>query len=275
MRQINREIPPFDGKQSEYHGFRRYDSMLNGCPVIVVEPKHVADNYPWIWRAAYFDHQPEVDLALLMKGFFLVFIDTGESYACPDAMAHWDALYRQLTTKHGFSPKPALEGLSIGGLFAYTWAINHPDWVGCIYADNPVCDFKSCPGGKGRGPGLPSLWKKLIKCYHFQSEAEALACKSNPIDNLKPLADAHIPLLHVCGDADEVVSYEDNTMTLKQRYEQFGGKIEIIVKKGGLHHPHGLDNPTPIINFILTHAGFIARTFRINNEGCHAYPKNN
>jgi len=40
---------------------------------------------------------------------------------------------------------------------------------------------------------------------------------------------------------------------LKERYEKLGGPITVIVKPGFKHHPHGLDDPVPIVNFILDH----------------------
>jgi len=238
---------------ADYHGFTRYDFKVEGCDVIVVVPKKAARGNPWIWRAEYFDHRPETDLALLARGFYLVYMNIGFTVGSPKGMALWNGLYQELTTQYGFAKKPALEGLSIGGLYAYNWATTNPDKVACIYADNPVCDFRICPGGKGKSPQIPDLWQKLCKAYLFASEAEALAYPKNPVDNLASLAKAGIPLLHVCGDADEVVPFEENTLVLKDRYEQLGGKIELIIKKGFKHHPHGLDDPLPIVNFIIKH----------------------
>ena len=80
---------------------------------------------------------------------------------------------------------------------------------------------------------------------------EALDYKLNPIDNLKPLADAKVPLLHVFGDADDVVPWEENTGLIEERYKKMGGDITLIRKKGIGHHPHGLDDPSPIVDFIV------------------------
>ena len=49
-----------------------------------------------------------------------------------------------------------------------------------IYGDAPVCDFKSWPGGKGKGKGSPPDWAALLPLYGFKTEAEALACRGNP-----------------------------------------------------------------------------------------------
>jgi pimeloyl-ACP methyl ester carboxylesterase len=247
------DTPSFPGKKSDYRGYERFDFQVNERPCLVVVPKTAATGKPWIWRAEFFDHRPEIDLALVAKGFHLAYINVGNTFGCPDAMKHFDAFYQELTEKYGLSKKPVLEGLSRGGLYVYNWGAAHPKQVACIIGDNPVLDFKSWPGGKGKGPGSKGDWKKLLNDYHFASEEEALAYTKNPIDNLEPLAKEKVPLLHLCGDADEVVPFAENTVILKERYEKLGGYMELIVKKGFKHHPHGLDDPTPAVEFVLKH----------------------
>jgi hypothetical protein len=222
---------PFEGQRGDYHGFVRHDFTVDGCSCIVVEPKTIAPGRPWVWRAEFFDAFPQVDLALLQKGFHLVYIGVGNTFGCPSAMAHWDAYYGYLVN-HGLSRQGVLEGLSRGGLYVYNWGAANPEKVACIIGDNPVCDFKSWPGGKGKGPGSPGDWQSLIQLYGFKNEAD-------------------VPIIHMAGDADEVVPYEENTVILKQRYEAMGGKITVIVKKGFKHHPHGLDDPSPVVDFVL------------------------
>lgn len=249
------EATPFPGAKSDYHGFARYDFEVDGQKCLVVVPATIAKGKPWVWRAEFFDHRPEIDLALVKKGFYLVYMNVGNTFGCPSAMKHFDEFYKVLTEKYGFSKKPVLEGLSRGGLYVYNWGAAHPDQVGVIIGDNPVLDFKSWPGGKGKGPGSAGDWKKLIQDYGFKDEAEALAYDKNPVDNVAPLAKAKVPLLHICGDADEVVPYPENTVILKERYEKLGGKIHVIVKPGLKHHPHGLDDPTPAVEFIMKELG--------------------
>ena len=244
---------PFPGKYSDYRGYDRYDFVVGGCQTIVVGPRQLAAGKPWVWRAEFFDAFPQVDLALLAKGFHLVCINVGNTFGCPDALAHWDVLYKDLTERYEFSRKPVLEGLSRGGLYCFNWAANNPRKVGCILADNAVMDFKSWPGGKGKGKGSPNDWKKLLEDYHFKSEAEALAYTKNPVDNLEPLAKARVPLFLLYGDADVVVPYAENGAIVKERYEKLGGPVRVLIKKGMGHHPHGLDDPAPVVEFILKH----------------------
>lgn len=249
------ESKPFPGTKSVYRGFDRYDFVVDGQKCLIVTPRSAAKGRPWIWRAEFFDHRPEIDMALVEKGFHLAYMNVGNTFGCPSAMRHFDEFYKVLTTEHALSKKPVLEGLSRGGLYVYNWGAAHADQVGVILGDNPVCDFKSWPGGKGKGPGSPNDWKKLFVDYGFANEAEALAYDKNPIDNLAPLAKAKVPLLHICGDADEVVPYTENTVLLKDRYEKLGGKMHVIVKPGLKHHPHGLDDPTPAVEFIIEQLG--------------------
>jgi pimeloyl-ACP methyl ester carboxylesterase len=82
-----------------------------------------------------------------------------------------------------------------------------------------------------------------------------MAYQFNPVDNLAPLAKADVPLLHVVGDADDVVPLAENTAVVERRYKQLGGQITVIVKKGVGHHPHSLKDPAPIVDFVLQHTG--------------------
>ena len=249
--------PTFPGTVSDYHGYTCHDFTVDGCAAKVVEPKQAAPGRPWIWRALFWDAFPSADLALLDKGFHLAYIEVGNTFGCPDAMAHWDPFYALLTGTYGLSHYPTLEGLSRGGLYIYRWAAANPDKVGCLYGDAPVCDFKSWPGGKGKGPGSPGDWAELIKDYHFASEAEALAFGGNPVDEsiLAPLVKAHIPIVHVVGDADTTVPPVENTDIVRTQYLKHGGKFFEVVKHGCDHHPHGLSDPTPVVNFIVAHQG--------------------
>jgi pimeloyl-ACP methyl ester carboxylesterase len=248
---------PFPGKKSDWQGFDRYDFEVGGKAAIVVAPKQALPGKPWAWRGEFFGAFANADAALVAKGFHLAYIRVPDQFGGPEAAKHWDSFYHELTGKHGFAKRVALIGLSRGGLYCYNWAIQNPDKVACIYADAAVCDFKSWPGGAlqklGQGKGSAAEWQKLLKAYSFKSDAEAIAYKSNPVDNLKPLADAKIPLLHVYGDADDVVPWDENTGVIAERYKRLGGSITLIAKPGVGHHPHGLTDPVPIVEFILRH----------------------
>jgi lysophospholipase L1-like esterase/pimeloyl-ACP methyl ester carboxylesterase len=246
--------PLFPGVASNWNGYRKYEFMVNNRPVLVVAPKEPAPGRPWVWHGEFFGHKPAPDIALLGKGFHIAYMNVQNMLGAPPAVKHWNAFYQELTSRYGLSPKPALVGLSRGGLYCYNWAAANPDKVACIYADAPVCDVKSWPGGKGEGKGDPKNWALVLQLWGLKDDAEALAAKISPVDNLAPLAKQRVPLLHVYGDADDVVPWKENTGILAERYRQLGGQITLIAKPGVGHHPHGLEDSTPIVDFILEHA---------------------
>lgn len=244
------------GTESQWNGYSKYDFQVDQRPAYVVVPKQAAPGNPWVWRARFPGFHAEADLLLLDRGFHVAYIDTNDMLGSPNAMKHWDNFYDFLTEK-GLAKRVALEGVSRGGLFVYGWAARHPDRVACIYADTPVCDIKSWPGGKGKGVGSSGTWQRLLKEYNF-TEAEALAYEKNPIDILAPIAQAKIPVLHIVSLNDVVVPPAENTFILAERYRKLGGEIEIIEvaegteKSQGHHFTH--PNPKRVADFIEKHA---------------------
>lgn len=239
-----------DAKTSTWNGYERLDFKISGRAALLVKPKSPAPGSPWIWRTEFFGHEPQADIALLGKGFHVGYIDVQNLYGAPAAMIAMGDFHQHLTGSLALSEKPVLEGFSRGGLFAFNWAALHPDRTAALYVDAPVCDFKSWPGGKGKGPGSREDWQRLLVVYGF-SEEQALAYDKNPVDNLQPLAKAGIPILAVIGDADEVVPVEENIDLVEKRYLALGGKVEVIRKPGGKHHPHSLKDPAPIVDFVV------------------------
>ncbi len=251
------ERPSWPGESIDtWHGYTRHNFTLDGCAAWVVEPRRALPGGPWAWCMEF----PEAFLergaapGLLAKGFYYAHISVGNTFGCPAAVKHFNAFYEALTAK-GLARKAALIGISRGGLYCYRWAAEDPERVAVIYGDAPVCDFKSWPGGKGKGKGSPPDWAALLPLYGFKTEAEALACRGNPIDVLAPLAKAGVALIHVVGDADDVVPVAENTAILEERYRRLGGTIRVIHKPAVGHHPHGLEDPTPVVEFILEHTG--------------------
>ena len=238
---------------SQWNGFHRRDFDVNGRTATLVSPKNALPGNPWIWRAEFFDAFPSVDIALLRAGYHVAYTNLSNLYGAPKALDAMDGFFAYLVQTEGFSQKPVLEGFSRGGLFALNWAAQNPDKVAALYLDAPVCDFKSWPGGNGTGKGSPDDWQNCLKVYGL-TEQEALSYPLNPVDNLKNIAEAKIPIIAVAGDADDVVPMEENILILEKRYRELGGEIQVIVKPGVGHHPHSLVDPTPVVNFLLQHA---------------------
>lgn len=221
--------PGFTGSKTLWHGFDRYDFVMDEQTLdiqpydasaaegdgiqgdtpgkrrcIVVVPKQAAAGNPWSWRGCYWDHQPQTEVELLHRGFFI-------AYVAPDPGRQWDAWYAFLTEKHGFSPKPAFIGMSKGGVNAYQWATAHPDKVSCIYADNPA--------------------------LYPEDFAKVGALVANDV-----------PVFHVCGSFDFLLYH--HTLPVEDVYHQLGGRISVMIKEGFPHHPHSLPDPKPLADWI-------------------------
>jgi pimeloyl-ACP methyl ester carboxylesterase len=231
------------GTEGNFHGFTQYSFEVDGIESMIVVPKTAAKGKPWIWRARFYGHQPQFDIAMLERGYHLAYSSVANLYGSPTAVSHWNSFYDYLTHHHGFAKKAVLEGMSRGGLIVYNWAIQNPEKVSAIYADAPVVDFKSWPG----------INKKIMSVYGL-TQQEAEKYQGNPIDNLKPLSMAGVPIIHVVGDIDKVVPVSENTAIIEQRYKALGGDIKVIHKKDVGHHPHSLKDPKPIVDFILKYS---------------------
>lgn len=244
------------GKKSGWNGYDRFDFSVDDRPAYVVVPKVAAAGNPWVWRARFPGFHAEADILLLERGFHIAYINTDNMLGSERAMKHWDKFY-DFMTERGLSSQVALEGVSRGGLFIYGWAARHPDRVACIYADTPVCDIKSWPKGAGNGVGSQGSWDVLLKEYGLSNE-EAMKYDHNPIDLLKPIAKAKIPVLHIVSLNDKVVPPTENTFILAERYRNLGGSIEIMEVKAGTEKSQGhhFTHPDPqkVADFIAEHA---------------------
>ena len=220
----------FEGEKTAWHGFDRYDFLMdqenlslksikaapderNGIKgqvngqwrCIVVVPKEAAPGNPWSWQGCYWDHEPQTEVELLRRGFHIAFVMSDPGKA-------WDAWYAFLTEKHGLSRKPAFIGMSRGGVNEYIWATANPDKVSCIYADNPALRPES-----------------LLK--------------------IGELARHDVPLLHICGSLDFLL--QQHSLAVENIYHQLGGQITMMIKEGIAHHPHSLRDPQPIADWIV------------------------
>jgi pimeloyl-ACP methyl ester carboxylesterase len=179
--------------------YDRYDAKtesrwgVTGLAVIV--PKITAPGRPWVFRVDAIDRNAAIDQALLARGFHIVMPPLTTQIG--PVKTQWNATYK-LLTEHGFSTKPVMEGTGTAAGEAYAWAIENPDKVSCVV---------------GRNPALRSL----------MSNASLL-------DNLGPLAQGGVPLLHVCDRADPW--FREYTEIAQQRYKELGGSLTVIRNEG-------------------------------------------
>ena len=240
-----------NAQETDYHGFRCLDFTFEGHEAKIVFPDIAEPQRNWIWRARFWGHEPQTEIALLNKGFHVVYIDAAEYRGNHEAVSLWNRFYDYLVKNYNLNQKAVLEGMSRGGLYIYNWGSENTGKVACIYADAPVCDLRSWPGGKGKGSGSKEEWEAHLKAYNLTEET-VNEFRGMPVYNCVKLAKAGVPVLHVCGATDDVVPVDENTYVLEKNFKEAGGNIKIILKEGIGHHPHSLKDPSPIVRFILS-----------------------
>ncbi|WP_117883631.1 GDSL-type esterase/lipase family protein [Aureibaculum luteum] len=237
-------------KSENFYGYSLLNFKIDSTQCKIVVPKKVAKGNPWVLRARFWGHEPQTDIALLERGFHIAYCDVSSLYGSKLALKRWNNFYK-LMTSSGLSKKVVLEGMSRGGLIIYNWAAKNPKKIAAIYADAPVLDGKSWPGGMGQGKLSKGDWGRFKKVYKLKNERKLERFKDNPIHKVKKIVKGGYPMLHVVGDADNVVPISENTTLFEKKINQFSGDIEVIHKPNTGHHPHSLQNPTPIVDFIL------------------------
>jgi hypothetical protein len=179
----------------------------------VIVPKSPAEGKPWVFRADAITPSSAVDQALLAKGYHIVVAPiTAQAGSMRE---QWDTAYK-LMINHGFSARPVLEGSGTAAGEAYAWAIENPEKVSCIIAENPAL--------------------------------RSLMSTSPPLDHLDVLAKAGVSLIHECGATDPWLN--DQTRVIERRYKELGGKITVIVREGEGHFLSERRNVSPVVELI-------------------------
>ena len=168
---------------------------------IIMPDKHIKTQIPWVMYAPTLRGLPnERDEGWMIKHFLeagiaVAGINIGESYGSPEGREIYTKYHTFLTTKRAFEQKACLLARSRGGLMLYNWAADNPTKVKCIAGIYPVCDLRSYPGLGRAAPAYGMNPDELEKSLGI----------NNPVEKLKPLANARVPIFHIHGNIDTVV----------------------------------------------------------------------
>ncbi|MDR7045437.1 sialidase-1 [Dyadobacter sp. BE34] len=247
---ISAQIPE---KTTQWKGFEKVEFTFQDRNAWYVKPRKAIDGNPWIWRAHFPTWHTDMDSILLSRGFHVAYVNTNDMFAHPKAMQVWDAFYDYLVKEKHFAPKVALEGVSRGGLYVYGWAKRNPDKISCIYAEAPVADPKSWPGGKGKGKGSPKDWEAWKQIFNM-TEEQAATFTDIPLNDLAGLASYKVPIVHVVGLKDEHAPVAENTDLLVKNYLALGGPVSVYPMTRGEQtlegHHFPIEHPEFFANFI-------------------------
>ena len=232
---------------TEWQGFKCEEFKFEGRDAVIVFPNEKSDK--WLFKTEYFGAFPEFEIEMVKRGYHIVHVNNITRWnKQPDDTDIKAKFADYVSKKYGLKKKCVTVGMSCGGMQSIYFAAKYPEYVAAMYLDAPVINLLSCPAGVGKG--LSNLMPEFEEHMGFGLE-ELLYFRNHPLDNFEPLVKNNIPIFLVAGDLDKTVPYTENGALLDKYYRENGGIIETIVKPGCDHHPHCLEDNTPIVEFVL------------------------
>ena len=221
--------------------FQVEEFAFNGHTATVIIPEK--PNGKWIWKTEFLYAFDAAEVALCERGYTRVYYKVSDKYGSYNAVRLMHAFHLFLIKKYALEKKANLFGFSRGGLYAFNYALFYPEYVEKVYLDAPVLDMKTWPpvGSVERG--------QVYEEYGLNEET-LKTFKGNPIDNLAEFFALNIPLMVVAGAVDSVVPFEQNAGKLLDFCRERGLCVKQVVKPLCDHHPHSLDDVSPIVQFI-------------------------
>ncbi len=238
-------------QETLWNGFRRIDFSFEGRAAIIVFPKTANDNKNWLFKTEYFGAFPNFEIKMLERGWHLAYIKNVTRWCLDEDLDLKARFVEYLHEEYGLYQKCLPVGMSCGGLIACKFAAKYPECVTALYLDAPVMNLLSCPAGIGVAGD--DMLQEFINATGM-TLSRLTYYREHPIDKMPLLVKNQIPIILVYGDADAVVPYCENGAILEKYYRENGGIITAIGKNNCGHHPHGLEDNTPIIEFALKYS---------------------
>ena len=237
-------------RESTWEGLKRLDFEFEGRNCILICPENPIEGNKWLYKTEYFGAFPNFEIEMVKRGYFLAHIETESRWNLPSDDAVRPRFVEFLKKEFNLNEKCVPVGMSCGGMQAVYFAAEYPQYVAALYIDAPVLNFLSCPFAVGEAE--TDFIEQFVE-QRKMTLSEMLNYRNHPIDNAYKVIDAKIPLCLVCGAVDKVVPYNENGKILSEMYNAAGVEIFEVLKPDCDHHPHGLSDPTPIIEFVEKH----------------------
>ena len=73
-------------ERTSFYGYSCFQFNFNGRVARIVVPKREAIGKLWIWRARFWGHEPQTDIAMLERGYHVVYCDVAELFGNAEAI---------------------------------------------------------------------------------------------------------------------------------------------------------------------------------------------
>ena len=239
-----------------WYGFHLCEFQFEGYDAIIVFPKVPTLKRNFAIKTEYWNAFPEaIEIPLLENGFHICYIKNKNRWGTDDDLDRKARFICYLQNTYNLHSQCTAVGMSCGGLIAIKLAAKYPSLFSCLYLDAPVVNYMSCPCGFGVGKPLSADNSEILNALGLDSISQLLSYRDMPLDKISALIDAKIPMFLSAGDSDVIVPYCENGILLEDAYKTADIDFEVHICAGRAHHPHGIDNPSTILNFIVDHSG--------------------
>lgn len=232
-----------------FAGYRQESFVFEDKKAYLVYP-NVPATGKWAIYTEYFGAFPNTAVALLERGYMVAGLENTTRWGGADDPARRVRFADFLEREKGLAHRCVPIGMSCGGLQAIKFAAHAPDRVSVLYLDAPVVNLLSCPLYLGDGERDEELEQECLRALG-KTPSQMLSYRDHPLDHIPTLIAHRIPVVLVYGDSDPVVPYHENGALLEAAYRAAGVPIVTYGKAGCAHHPHGLEDPAPIVEYIL------------------------
>ena len=236
--------------ESTWNGFRRIDFEFMGRKAILVFPNEGQKCDKWLLKTEYFDAFPELEIEMVKRGWHLAYVSNVTRWCLDEDLDVKKAFAEYLNHQYGLEQTCVPVGMSCGGMIAVKFAAKYSECVTCIYIDAPVIDLTSC---FSTGETGERLYQEFRKATGMTME-DLPDYREQPKDMIPILLERKIPVMMVYGKVDTVVPYDENGALLEHYYTDHRGILKVIGKEECGHHPHGLEDNSPIVEFILKYS---------------------
>ena len=243
----------FISRPTDYKGHPAVSFTYKGHECTVVPPVNPCAQRRWVWRAEFLGAFDSVDQRLLEMGWHIAYCRVSDMFGCPESIEMLKEFHDFVVKQFDLNPKADIFGFSRGGLYAFHYTLKYPEDICVLYLDAPVQNMFSWPQGKWAGIGSAHDWEMCKDWWHIDEEHPE-EFRGNPTDLIEELLATKVPVVMVAGGSDEVVPYDENGQLLEQKMKACGYDCLVIVKPECGHHPHSLEDPTPVSDFIVKHS---------------------
>ncbi len=226
--------------EGEYIMQKEEHFEVNGYNATVLIPENA--NGEWLWKTEFFYAFDKAERALYDDGYTRVYYEISDKYGSPAAVKLMADFYAELMERYAFlQTKGHLLGFSRGGLYAFNFAMAHPECVKSLYLDAPVLDLRSWPRTDPQYSEI-YLHEQVMSEYGFSSEEEFLNYDKYPVGLLKEYFALNIPTLLISGVGDTTVAFADNSAKMIDYCVKKNVPLTFYAKLGADHHPHSFGN---------------------------------